>query len=60
MIGILHRLFRDDEAATAVEYAVMLALILMAVFGAVVTLGQQANGSWSNSNARLDAVNFGR
>ena len=59
MMRNLHRLFFDDEAATAVEYAVMLALILMVVFGAVVTLGQTTAQSWSNSNTSLKAVNFG-
>jgi pilus assembly protein Flp/PilA len=59
MIGTLYRLFHDDEAATAVEYAVMLAMVLMAVFGAVVTLGQSLNTSWQSSNTKLGAVNFG-
>lgn len=34
----------SDEGATAVEYALMLALIAMVVFGAVAFLGQQTNG----------------
>lgn len=34
----------SDDGATAVEYALMLALIAMVVFGAVAFLGQQTNG----------------
>ncbi len=59
MMRNLRRLFFEDEAATAVEYAVVLALILMVVFGAVVTMGQTTAQSWSNSNTSLKAVNFG-
>jgi pilus assembly protein Flp/PilA len=55
----LCRLLRGDDAATAVEYAVMLALVLLAVFAAIITLGQNTNQSWSNSNNSLKAVNFG-
>ena len=49
----IHRLFREDEAATAVEYAVMLALILVAVMGAVTMLGTEAGGWWGGIDTRL-------
>ncbi len=55
----LCQFLRGDDAATAVEYAVMLALILLVVFAAVIALGQGANQSWTNSGNKLDAVNFG-
>lgn len=55
----LYRFLSGEDAATAVEYAVMLGLVLMAVFAAVATLGQNTSQSWSNSNASLKAVNFG-
>ena len=42
------KLFRDDEAATAVEYSVMLGLILMSVIGAIGMVGNQSGGMWSN------------
>ncbi len=53
------RLWSETEAATAVEYAVMLALILLAAFAAIVTLGQQTAQSWNNSNQSLNMVDFG-
>jgi Flp pilus assembly pilin Flp len=33
----------DERGATAIEYALMLALIFMAVIGAVAVLGQSTN-----------------
>jgi pilus assembly protein Flp/PilA len=51
--------FRDDEAATAVEYAVLLALILMAVIGAIGTVGAETGGMWGNIRGKLQAAGFG-
>jgi len=39
MLRHLLRLYRDDHAATAVEYAVLLALILVAVISAINAVG---------------------
>ena len=44
--------FGSEEGATAVEYALMLALIAMAIFAAVLFLGESTNShfatvSWS-------------
>ena len=50
------RLIRDEEATTAVEYAVMLAMILIACIGAVAWVGQSGAGSWSNSASQLQGV----
>jgi Flp pilus assembly pilin Flp len=57
--SVLRFLSRDADAATAVEYAVMLALVFLAVLGAVLVLGQNTSQSWSYSNTQLKAVNFG-
>ncbi len=45
--------FRDDQAATAVEYAVMLALILVTIIGAVGAVGAQAGGMWGGIEGEL-------
>ena len=39
---------RGEEGPTAVEYAVMLALIIVVVFAAVQTLGSKTNASFSD------------
>ena len=52
-------LLRDEQAATAVEYAVMLALILMVIIGSIVGLGQGTGGMWSSNTSAMQAVGFG-
>ena len=62
MASIRQRLgsfWRSADAATAVEYAVVLALILMIAFASIALVGQKAAQSWNNSNASLQSVNFG-
>ena len=48
MLNYLLRLYRDDQAATAVEYAVLLALILMAIISAINALGNTTSEIWAN------------
>jgi pilus assembly protein Flp/PilA len=52
-------LWRQEEAATAVEYAVMLALILIAVIGAIGSVGAQTGGMWGDIDNELTTVGFG-
>ena len=59
MIRWLQKLYRDDEAATAVEYAVLLALILMAVIGTIGAVGAQTGGLWGGIDTSLEATEFG-
>ncbi|MCE5269417.1 MAG: hypothetical protein LLG00_16190 [Planctomycetaceae bacterium] len=39
-------LLRDDEAATAVEYAVMLMLILLAALASIALVGNKTAALW--------------
>lgn len=48
-----------DDAATAVEYAVMLALILLVALGSVVLLGQSTYRLFQDGNDQFNAVGFG-
>jgi len=58
------RLFLDflfrEEAATAVEYAVMLALIIISLIGAISAVGTETGGMWGGVQSDLDSVGFGR
>jgi pilus assembly protein Flp/PilA len=42
------RFLRDEDGPTAVEYAVMLALIVVVCISAITTLGSNANSTFSN------------
>jgi pilus assembly protein Flp/PilA len=44
----LLRFLSDEDGPTAVEYAVMLALIIVVCIGAITTLGKNANGVFNN------------
>ena len=50
--------FRNDEAATAVEYAVMLAMIIMTCIAAISSFGSSTNGLWGGIDNDLDAHGF--
>ena len=39
---------RNEDGPTAVEYAVMLALIIVVCIGAITTMGKNANGVYNN------------
>lgn len=55
----LLRLLRDEDAATAVEYAVMLALILLVAIGSISALGTQSGGMWGGIDNDLTAAGLG-
>ena len=52
------RFFRDQDAATAVEYAVMLALVLMAVISAIGAFGVASGGLWGGIDGKLTDAGF--
>ncbi len=52
------QLLRKEDGAAAVEYAVMLAMILMAVVGAIGTVGGETGGMWGGIMTRLTAIGF--
>lgn len=43
------RFLRSEDGPTAVEYAIMLALIIIACVGAVTALGSNANSTFANA-----------
>lgn len=52
----LTRFLQDDSAATAVEYAVMLGLIMVVCLGAISFFGSEAGGSWEDTSDRLETA----
>lgn len=59
MIRKLKSFIRDEEAATAVEYSVLLALILMAIIGTVTIVGTETNEMLGGINDSLQSTLFG-
>jgi pilus assembly protein Flp/PilA len=56
MIDLLKKLLREEDGPTAVEYAVMLALIVAACVGAVNAMAVATAQSFDDSAAELDSV----
>jgi pilus assembly protein Flp/PilA len=48
MINAVKRFLVSEDGPTAVEYAVMLALIIVVCLAAITFLGQRASGTFSN------------
>jgi pilus assembly protein Flp/PilA len=51
-------ILRNEDGATSVEYAVVLALILMAIIGAIGSLGSQTGGMWGGIVGDLAEAGF--
>ena len=51
------RFLREEDGPTAVEYAVMLALIVVVCVSAITTLGNRANNTFSNTSLNIAAGN---
>ncbi len=47
---------KNEDGPTAVEYAVMLALIIVVCIVSITTLGKNANNSFSNVAGKLGAA----
>ena len=50
------KFLRDESGPTAVEYAVMLALIVGTCLVSIGFFGSSAGGSWFDTSARLDSA----
>ena len=53
MFQKLINFFKDEEGATMVEYALMLALIAIVCIGAVTIIGTNANTTFTNAGTAL-------
>jgi pilus assembly protein Flp/PilA len=53
MLQALISLIRDEEAATMVEYGIMVALIAAVSIGIVAALGQQVSTAFNNVNSSM-------
>ncbi|WP_325490521.1 Flp family type IVb pilin [Sphingomonas sp.] len=52
----LGRLARDRKAATAVEYGLIIAFIVIAMVSALSSLGQATTGFWENVSSKVETA----
>jgi pilus assembly protein Flp/PilA len=50
------RLLRDDRGATAIEYGLIVAMIAMAIIGAVKSVADENNGLWATVEENVTTV----
>jgi len=56
MMDFLRRLARDEDGPAAVEYAVMMAMIIAVCLGSVTLLSNETGASFENSATELNSV----
>lgn len=56
MVKFLHKLGRDTRGATAVEYGLILALVFLAMVGAIQSFGTSAMATWTTVETSVTAV----
>lgn len=54
----LTHFLREESGTTSVEYAVVLALILLTTIAGIRTLTNGASGMWANNNQQLINAGF--
>ena len=59
MCCLIRQFLRDEDGPTAVEYAVLLALILVAIMAGIGALGSQTGGMWGNNEQELINAGLG-
>ena len=50
----LHRFLKEEDGPSAVEYAVMLALIIVVCLVAITSVGSSASSMWGSNESNLD------
>ncbi len=56
MLNILKRLLVEEDGPTAVEYAVMLALVITVCLGTIQILGSRTTASFQNMSNSLNTM----
>jgi pilus assembly protein Flp/PilA len=54
MLQTLKRLWKDEDAPTAVEYGIMVALVAVVIIAAVRLLGQNVDATFATVNTQLN------
>ena len=56
MLRTARRLLDDDGGATAIEYALLAAMIAMVIIASAITLGQTLDGMFASANSELVTI----
>ena len=53
---LLTRLWRNQSGATALEYGLMLSLIVLTMFGALAAMGNEIEQTWNNVSSQSNSA----
>ncbi len=56
MIQFLKSLKQDQQGATAVEYGLIVAMIFLAIVGAIQTFGEETIEMWNNVSSKVESA----
>jgi pilus assembly protein Flp/PilA len=56
MAKLCRKLLRDDRGATAIEYGLIIGLVVVAIIGGISSLGGAAHNIWGNMTNKVAAV----
>ncbi len=56
MTRLLHSLLGDDDGATAVEYGLIAALVVIAMVGALATMSTSTNNMWNDVEGNVTSA----
>ncbi len=56
LVKMIHCLIRDSRAATAIEYGLICALIVLAMMGALVAVGSVTADMWNNVSDKIQTA----
>jgi pilus assembly protein Flp/PilA len=55
-VRFIRSLFRDQKAATAIEYGLILALVVLGMMTALIGLADVTTGMWNNVSTKVQAA----
>lgn len=56
LVKLIHRLIRDSKAATAIEYGLICALIVLAIMSALLALGTVTSDMWNKVSDKVQTA----
>jgi pilus assembly protein Flp/PilA len=56
LVKTIHSLIRDSRAATAIEYGLICALIVLAIMAALIALGTVTTDIWDNVSNKVQSA----
>ncbi len=56
MFKAIHKIWRDERGATAIEYGLIAALIVIAIIGSMSSVANENTGLWANVRSNVTTV----